>query len=89
MNPKCVSMGELYGETDPNTFEWTDGLIAAATRRFAKQVPSTSSTPGEDSRAATTSVGASSAVSCDELCLKYPLENRKYSKVWECRLETS
>ena len=36
INPKCVRLGELYGETDPNTFEWSDGLIATATRRFAR-----------------------------------------------------
>ena len=35
MNPKCVKLGELYGETDPNTFEWHDGLIGSATRRFS------------------------------------------------------
>ena len=37
INPKCVKLGELYGETDPNTFEWTDGLIATATRKFARE----------------------------------------------------
>lgn len=37
VNPKCVKLGELYGETDPHTFEWSDGLIAAATRRFSKE----------------------------------------------------
>jgi hypothetical protein len=36
LNPKCVKLGELYGETDPNTFEWSDGLIATATRKFAR-----------------------------------------------------
>ena len=36
VNPKCVKLGELYGETDPNTFEWSDGLIASATRKLAK-----------------------------------------------------
>lgn len=48
INPKCVKLGELYGETDPHTFEWTDGLIAAATRRFAKEtaVPTPSSSEG-------------------------------------------
>jgi dynein heavy chain len=35
VNPKCVKLGELYGETDPNTFEWHDGLIGSATRRFS------------------------------------------------------
>ncbi|ELU16869.1 hypothetical protein CAPTEDRAFT_116652 [Capitella teleta] len=37
LNPKCVKLGELYGETNPNTFEWTDGLIALAARQFAKE----------------------------------------------------
>ena len=36
VNPKCVKLGELYGETDPNTFEWSDGLIASATRKLAR-----------------------------------------------------
>lgn len=35
VNPKCVKLGELYGETDPNTFEWHDGLIGSATRKFS------------------------------------------------------
>ncbi|XP_078503488.1 dynein axonemal heavy chain 14 [Lissotriton helveticus] len=36
INPKCVTLGELYGEIDPNTMEWSDGLLAAAVRKFAK-----------------------------------------------------
>ncbi|XP_075781391.1 dynein axonemal heavy chain 14 isoform X1 [Pelodiscus sinensis] len=36
LNPKCVSVSELYGETDPNTMEWADGLLASAVRTFAK-----------------------------------------------------
>ncbi|XP_064622088.1 dynein axonemal heavy chain 6-like isoform X2 [Lineus longissimus] len=36
INPKCIKLGELYGETDPNTFEWSDGLIAMAMRKFSK-----------------------------------------------------
>ena len=31
-----MKLGELYGETDPNTFEWSDGLIALATRKFSR-----------------------------------------------------
>ncbi|KAK3576323.1 hypothetical protein CHS0354_039732 [Potamilus streckersoni] len=42
INPKCVKLGELYGATDPNTFEWTDGLIATATRKFTKELGQTS-----------------------------------------------
>nr|KAI8735296.1 dynein heavy chain 6; axonemal-like [Biomphalaria glabrata] len=48
INPKCVTLGELYGETDPNTFEWSDGLIANATRRFSKELSLTSTTPVMD-----------------------------------------
>jgi len=38
LNPKCVKLGELYGATDPNTLEWTDGLMASAVRRFAREL---------------------------------------------------
>ncbi|CAH1791320.1 unnamed protein product [Owenia fusiformis] len=38
INPKCVKLGELYGETDPNTFEWSDGLIANAVRKFSREL---------------------------------------------------
>ena len=37
MNPKAVSMGELYGEVDPATTEWRDGLMATAVRQFVSQ----------------------------------------------------
>uniref|UniRef100_A0A7M4E560 Dynein axonemal heavy chain 14 n=1 Tax=Crocodylus porosus TaxID=8502 RepID=A0A7M4E560_CROPO len=36
INPKCVSLGELFGQTDPSTMEWSDGLLASAVRTFAK-----------------------------------------------------
>lgn len=36
INPKCVSLGELFGQTDPITMEWSDGLLASAVRAFAK-----------------------------------------------------
>ncbi|KAM8945402.1 dynein axonemal heavy chain 14 [Pelodytes ibericus] len=39
INPKCVSLGELYGEINPNTMEWSDGLLASAVRTFAQQAP--------------------------------------------------
>ena len=32
MNPKAVSMGELYGEVNPITSEWKDGLMAMTVR---------------------------------------------------------
>lgn len=36
INPKCVTLGELFGQTDPSTLEWSDGLLASAVRTFAK-----------------------------------------------------
>ncbi|XP_032239531.2 dynein axonemal heavy chain 6 isoform X3 [Nematostella vectensis] len=37
LNPKCVTVGELYGEFNPSTMEWTDGLLSSVYRRFAKE----------------------------------------------------
>ncbi|XP_033124826.1 dynein heavy chain 6, axonemal-like [Anneissia japonica] len=37
INPKCVNMGELYGETNPNTLEWSDGLLPSVMRHFSKE----------------------------------------------------
>ncbi|KAM3930843.1 dynein axonemal heavy chain 14 [Leptodactylus fuscus] len=37
INPKCVTLGELYGEINPNTMEWSDGLLASAVRTFTQQ----------------------------------------------------
>ncbi|KAM6166251.1 LOW QUALITY PROTEIN: dynein axonemal heavy chain 14 [Erethizon dorsatum] len=34
LNPKCITLGELYGRLDPNTMEWTDGLFSAAIRNY-------------------------------------------------------
>ncbi|XP_022090728.1 dynein heavy chain 6, axonemal-like isoform X2 [Acanthaster planci] len=53
INPKCVKMGELYGQTNPNTLEWTDGLLASAVRRFAKEAAEISQ-GGEDQDRSTT-----------------------------------
>lgn len=32
LNPKCVSMGELFGEYDPLASEWKDGLASTLIR---------------------------------------------------------
>ncbi|EPQ07948.1 Dynein heavy chain 6, axonemal [Myotis brandtii] len=34
LNPKCVTVSELYGQLDPNTMEWTDGLLSAIIRYY-------------------------------------------------------
>lgn len=35
INPKSVTLDELYGAFDSNTEEWTDGLLSSTIRRFA------------------------------------------------------
>lgn len=37
LNPKCISMGELYGEFSVLTQEWHDGLASSIMREFAAE----------------------------------------------------
>uniref|UniRef100_A0A2K6FUH7 Dynein axonemal heavy chain 2 n=1 Tax=Propithecus coquereli TaxID=379532 RepID=A0A2K6FUH7_PROCO len=40
LNPKALSLGELYGEYDLNTNEWTDGVLSSVMRMAcAEQIP--------------------------------------------------